>query len=115
MIKGMIGAVYIDSAAPVPDNVALLFNWTLEVEHRKAYTYGPELHGVPTDWYVKSEAYWATEKIQKGQFFVRLFIGKGKDVRCLAGNVEALALQKTDGINESAIRLNGIGLLSQEG
>lgn len=114
-VKGLVGAVYRDDAAPISDNVALLFDWTLDVEHSKEYTYGPELHGIPGDWYVKAEAYQAAEEMQAGQYFVRLFIGKGNDVRCLAGDVEIPALQKTDGIYESATKINGIGLLSQEG
>ena len=108
-IKGMVGAVYQNNTAPIFDNIALILNWTLEVEHRKEYTYGPELHAVSTGWSVKAEAYWAPETMPQGQYFVRLFIGKGKDLRCLAGQVELPTLQKTDGICESEIRLNGIG------
>ena len=108
-VKGLVGAVYVDDAAPLSDNIALLFDWTLEVQHRKEYTYGPELHGILNDWQVKAEAYWAPEQLPKGPAFVRLFIGKGKDLRCLAGQVELPTLQKTDGICESEISLNGIG------
>jgi len=108
-VKGLVGAVYVDDAAPVSDNIALLFDWTLEVQHRKEYTYGPELHGILNDWQVKAKAYWAPEQLPKGPAFVRLFIGKGKDLRCLAGQVELPTLQKTDGICESEIRLDGIG------
>ena len=108
-IKGMVGAVYEDDAAPLSDNIALILNWTLEVEHRKEYTYGPELHAVSTGWSVKAEAYRAAEQVPKGPAFVRLFIGKGKDLRCLAGQVELPTLQKTDGICESSIKLNGTG------
>ena len=109
MIKGLVGAVYENNTAPVSDNIALILNWTLEVERRKGLTYGPELHAVFTGWRIKAEAYWAAEKIDKGQVFVRLFIGKGKDLRCLAGQVELPTLQKTDGICESSIKLDGIG------
>ena len=108
-IKGLVGAVYQNNTAPLSDNIALLFDWILEAEHRKEYTYGPELHGVINDWHVKTEAYWAPETMPQGQYFVRLFIGKGKDLRCLAGQVELPTLQKTDGICESSIKLNGIG------
>ena len=108
-VKGLVGAVYVDDAAPFSDNIALLFDWTLEVQHRKEYTYGPELHGILNAWHVKAEASWAPETMPQGQYFVRLFIGKGKDLRCLAGQVELPTLQKTDGICESEIRLNGIG------
>ena len=108
-VKGLVGAVYVDDAAPLSDNIALLFDWILEAEHRKEYTYGPELHGILNDWHVKAEAYWAPEQLPKGPAFVRLFIGKGKDLRCLAGQVELPTLQKTDGICESSIQLNGIG------
>ena len=108
-VKGLVGAVYVDDAAPLSDNIALLFDWILEAEHRKEYTYGPELHGILNDWHVKAEAYWAPEQLPKGPAFVRLFIGKGKDLRCLAGQVELQTLQKTDGICESSIKLNGIG------
>ena len=108
-IKGMVGAVYQNNTAPISDNIALILNWILEAEHRKEYTYGPELHGVLNDWHVKTEAYWAPETMPQGQYFVRLFIGKGKDLRCLAGQVELPTLQKTDGIFESAINLNGMG------
>ncbi len=108
-IRGIIGAVYESETAPVSENVALLFDWTLEVQQRKEFTYGPELHGIPTDWQVKAEAYWAPETMPQGQYFVRLFIGKGEDLRCLAGQIELPALQKTDGICESSIKLNGIG------
>jgi hypothetical protein len=109
MIKGLVGAVYKNDTAPTTDNIALLFDWVLEVEHRKGLTYGPELHAVSTGWSIKAEAYWAAEKIDKGQVFVRLFIGKDKDLRCLAGQVELPTLQKTDGICESSIKLNGTG------
>ena len=108
-IRGMIGAVYESDTAPLSDNIALLFDWVLEVEHRKEYTYGPELYAIPTGWSVEAEAYWASEELPKGPAFVRLFIGKGKDLRCLAGQVELPTLQKTDGICESSIKLNGIG------
>jgi len=109
MIKGLVGAVYEDDAAPLSDNITLLFDWALEAEHRKEYTYGPELHGILNDWHVKAEAYWAPETMPQGQYFVRLFIGKGKDLCCLAGQVELPTLQKTDGICESSIKLNGTG------
>jgi len=108
-IKGMVGAVYQNNTAPLSDNIALILNWTLEVEHRKEYTYGPELHGILNDWHVTAEAYWAPETMPQGQYFVRLFIGKGKDLRCLAGQVELPTLQKTDEICESSIKLNGTG------
>lgn len=108
-VKGLVGAVYVDDAAPFSDNIALLFDWVLEAEHRKEYTYGPELHGILNDWQVKAEAYWAPETMPQGQYFVRLFIGKGKDLRCLTGYVELPRLQKTDGIFESDINLNGTG------
>jgi len=86
-IRGIVGAVYESDAAPISENVALLFDWTLEVQHRKEYTYGPELHGIPTGWHVKAEAYWAPETMPQGQYFVRLFIGKfqfplHRDPRC---------------------------------
>ena len=108
-VKGLVGAVYEDDAAPLSDNIALLFDWILEAEHRKEYTYGPELHGILNDWHVKANAYWAPEQVPKGPAFFRLFIGKGKDLRCLAGQVELPTLQKTDGICESSIKLNGTG------
>jgi len=108
-IRGIVGAVYESDAAPIPDNIALIFDWTLEVQHRKEYTYGPEMHAVSTGWSVKAEAYWAPETMPQGQYFVRLFIGKGEDLRCLAGQVELPTLQKTDGICESSIKLDGIG------
>ena len=108
-IRGMVGAVYESDTAPVSENIALIFDWTLEVQHSKEFTYGPELHAIPVGWDVKAEAYWAPEQLPKGPAFVRLFIGKGKDLRCLAGQVELPTLQKTDGICESEIRLDGIG------
>ena len=108
-VKGLVGAVYEDDAAPLSDNIALILNWTLEVEHRKEYTYGPELHGIPTGWHVAVQAYWAEKDLQQDKAFVRLFFGKGKDLRCLAGQVELPTLQKTDGICESSIKLNGTG------
>ena len=114
-IRGMIGAVYESETAPVSENIALLFDWTLEVQHRKEFTYGPELHGIPTGWHVKAEAYWAPETIPQGQYFIRLFICKGKNNRCLAGQVELPALQKTDGIREKEIILQGVGPIKQEG
>lgn len=114
-IRGMVGAVYESDTAPVSENIALLFDWTLEVQQRKEFTYGPELHGIPTDWHVKAEAYWAPETMPQGQYFVRLFIGKDKDRRCLAGHVEIPELQKTDGIYEVEINLRGIGPIRWEG
>jgi hypothetical protein len=106
-IKGLVGAVYKNDTAPTTDNIALLFDWVLEVEHRKEYTYGPELHAVSTGWSVKAEAYWAAEQVPKGKAFVRLFIGKGEDLRCLTGEIELPALEKTDGIEETTIKLIG--------
>jgi len=114
-IRGMIGAVYESETAPVSENIALLFDWTLEVQHRKEFTYGPELHGIPTGWYVKAEAYWVPETMTQGQYFVRLFIGKGKDLRCLAGNVDFPALKMAEEITEMKITFEGIGQLIQEG
>lgn len=111
-MRGLVGAVYKNDAAPVSENIALLFGWTLEVQHRKEYTYGPELHAIPIGWHVKAEAYWTVEAIEKGQAFVRLFIDKGEDMRCLAGQVELPALKKTEGVCESDIKLDGIGRLT---
>ena len=108
-IRGLVGAVYENDTAPLSDNVVLLFDWKLEVEHRKGFTYGPELHGVLTGWHVTAQAYWTAESVPEGPAFIRLFIGKGDDIRCLAGQVELPTLQKTDGICESSIKLNGIG------
>ena len=108
-IRGIIGAVYESETAPVSENVALLFDWTLEVQQRKEFTYGPELYAIPTGWSVKAEAYWAAEQVPKGKAFVRLFIGKGEDLRCLTGEIELPALEKTDGIEETTIKLNGTG------
>ena len=113
-IRGMIGAVYESDTAPLSDNIALLFDWVLEVEHRKEYTYGPELYAIPTGWHVKAEAYWAPETMPQGQYFVRLFIGKDEDKRCLAGYVELPTMKQTDTINETEIRMEGIGQLIQE-
>jgi len=114
-IRGLVGAVYEDEAAPVSENIALLFDWTLEVQQRKEFTYGPELHGIPTGWYVTVQAYWTEKDLQHNKAFIRLFIGKGEDKRCLAGQVELPVLKKTDGINVSEIRLEGVSLLEQEG
>ena len=114
-IRGIVGAAYESDAAPISDNIALLFDWILEVEHRKEYTYGPELHGILNDWHIKAEAYWAPEQVPKGKAFVRLFIGKGKDLRCLAGNVELPALKMAEEITEMKITFEGIGQLTQEG
>ncbi len=113
-LKGMVGAVYESDTAPISDNIALLFDWTFDVDIKKEITFGasgPELHGIPTDWHVTAEAYWAAKKIPKGQAFVRLFIGKGKDMRYLTGQVELPAMKQTNEIEESAITLEGVGLL----
>lgn len=114
-IRGIVGAVYESDAAPISENVALLFDWVLEVQHRKEYTYGPEIHGVLTGWHVKAESYWASKNIPQGRYFVRLFIGKGDDMRCLAGQVELLALKKTENICKVKNQFEGIGQLIQEG
>lgn len=114
-IRGIVGAVYESDAAPIPDNIALIFDWTLEAQHRKEYTYGPEIHGVPTGWYVKAESYWASQNIPQGRYFVRLFIGKGDDARTLSGNVELPALKMSEEITEMKITFEGIGQLIQEG
>jgi len=108
-IRGLVGAVYEDDTVPVTNNVALLFDWSLDAEYREECTFGPVWHEVLTSWHVKAKAYWAKENLTKKQAFVRLFIGKGDDIRCLAGQVELPTLQKTDGICESSIKLNGIG------
>jgi len=114
-IRGMVGAVYESDAAPISENIALLFDWTIEVQQRKEYTYGPEIHSVPTGWHVKAESYWAPKTILQGRYFVRLFIGKGDDTRTLAGNVELPALKMAEEITEMKITFEGIGQLIQEG
>ena len=114
-VMGLIGAVYESETAPVSENIALLFDWTLEVQQRKEFTYGPELHGIPTGWHVKAGSYWASKNIPQGRYFVRLFIGKGKDLRCLAGNVELPALKMAEEITEMKITFEGIGPITQEG
>lgn len=114
-IRGMVGAVYESDAAPISENIALLFDWTLEVQQRKEFTYGPQLHVIPEGWHVKAGAYWAKENLTKKQAYVRLFIGKGEDKRCLAGHVELPTMKQTDAINETEIRMEGIGPITQEG
>ena len=114
-IMGLVGAVYESEAAPISDNIALLFNWTLEAEHQKEYTYGPELHAVLSGWSVVAEAYWTARKIRKKQAFVRLFIGKDKDMRCFIGQVELPELKQTKDINETEVKLQGAGRIIQEG
>ena len=114
-VMGLIGAVYESETAPVSENIALLFDWVLEVQQRKEFTYGPELHAIPNSWYVKAEAYWAPEAMTQGQYFVRLFIGKGDDARTLAGNVELPTLKMTEEITEMKITFEGIDQLIQEG
>jgi len=113
-IRGLVGAVYKNEAAPVSDNIALLFDWTLEVQQRKEFTYGPEMHMIPEGWHVKVKAYWVAKALSKSQAYVRLFIGKGEDRRCLAGQVELPAIKRTDAINETEIRMEGIGPIVQE-
>ena len=114
-VMGLIGAVYESETAPISENVALLFDWTLEVQHSKDFTYGPELHGIPTGWHVKAKSYWAAKALPKGQAFVRLFIGKGNDRRCLVGQIELPAMKQTEDINETEIRMEGIDPIKQEG
>lgn len=114
-IRGMVGAVYESETAPISENIALLFDWTLEVQQRKEFTYGPQLHVIPEGWHVKAKSYWAAKALPKGQAFVRLFIGKDEDKRCLAGHVELPAVKHTDAINETEIKMEGIGQLIQEG
>ena len=114
-IRGLIGAVYESETAPVSENVALLFDWVLEVQQRKEFTYGPELHGIPTGWHVTAQAYWTEKDLRQGKAFIRLFIGKDEDKRCLAGHVELPTMKQTDVINETEIRMEGIGPIKQEG
>jgi len=114
-VRGLIGAVYESETAPISENIALIFDWTLEVQHRKEFTYGPHMHMINEGWHVKAGAYWAKENLTKKQAFVRLFIGKGNDRRCLAGHVELPAMKQTDTINETEIRMEGIGPIKQEG
>ena len=114
-IRGLVGAVYEDDTVPVTNNIALIFDWSLDAEYREECTFGPVWHEVLTSWHVKAEAYWAPETIPQGQYFVRLFIGKGEDKRCLAGQVELPVLKKTDGIKETEIILEGINQIIQEG
>lgn len=114
-IRGLVGAVYEDDTVPVTNNIALIFDWSLDAEYREECTFGPVWHEVLTSWHVKAEAYWAPETMPQGQYFVRLFIGKDEDRRCLAGQVEIPALQKTDGIYEVEINLRGIGPIRLEG
>ena len=114
-IRGIVGAVYADEAAPVSENIALLFDWTLEAKQRKEYTYGPELHGIPTGWHVAVQAYWAEKDLQQDKAFVRLFVGKAEDKRCLAGQIELPKIKMTKDICEEVLRLEGIGPIVQEG
>ena len=114
-IRGMVGAVYESETAPVSENIALLFDWTLEVQQRKEFTYGPELHGIPTGWHVAVQAYWAEKDLQQDKAFIRLFIGKGEDKRCLAGQIELPKIKMTKYICEEVLRLEGIGPIVQEG
>jgi len=114
-VMGLIGAVYESETAPVSENIALLFDWTLEVQQRKEFTYGPQLHVIPEGWHVKAKSYWAAKALPKGQAFVRLFVGKGNDRRCLVGQIELPAMKHTDAINETEIRMEGIGPIKQEG
>ena len=114
-IKGMVGAVYESDAAPISENIALLFDWTLEVQQRKEFTYGPQLHMIPEGWHVKAKSYWAAKALPKGQAFVRLFIGRDEDKRCLAGHVELPTMKYTDAINETEFRMEGIRPNKQEG
>ena len=114
-VMGLIGAVYESETAPVSENIALLFDWTLEVQQRKEFTYGPQLHAIPEGWHVKAKSYWAAKALPKGQYFVRLFVGKDEDKRCLAGHVELPTMKQTDAINEMEIRMEGIGPITQEG
>ena len=64
---------------------------------------------------MKAKSYWAAKALPKGQAYVRLFVGKGEDKRCLAGHVELPTMKQTDAINETEIRMEGIGQLIQEG
>jgi len=117
MIKGMVGAVYENDTAPISDNIGLLLNWELEHDTKKEVTFGiegPELHGIPADWHVKAQAYWMAKTIDEELVFIRLFIGKGADMRCLTGFAENPALQKTDEICKTTIKLYGIGGISCE-
>lgn len=114
-VMGLIGAVYESETAPVSENIALLFDWTLEVQQRKEFTYGPELHGIPTGWHVAVQAYWAEKDLQQDKAFVRLFLGKAEDKRCLAGQIELPKIKMTKDICEEVLRLEGIGQLIQEG
>ena len=114
-IRGMVGAVYESETAPISENIALLFDWTLEVQQRKEFTYGPQLHVIPEGWHVKAKSYWAAKALPKGQAYVRMFIGKGNDRRCLVGQIELPAMKHTDAINETEIRMEGIGPIKQEG
>jgi len=114
-VRGLIGAVYESETAPISENIALIFDWTLEVQQRKVFTYGPRFHKINEGWHVKAGAYWAKENLTKKQAFVRLFIGKGNDRRCLVGQIELPAMKHTDTINETEIRMEGIGPIKQEG
>ncbi len=114
-IRGMVGAVYESETAPISENIALLFDWTLEVQQRKEFTYGPHMHMINEGWHVTARAYWAAKALPKGQAYVRLFIGKGEDRSCLAGQIELPAMKHTDAINETEIRMEGIGPIKQEG
>ena len=114
----MVGAVYLDNTALIFNNAVLLFDWELDADHVRQLVYGdngPKLQGTLSGWKVKAKAYWAPNTIQKEQAFVRLFIGKDKDLSCLAGQVELTTLQKTDGICETELILQGVSLISLEG
>jgi hypothetical protein len=114
-MKGLIGAVYQNDAAPIKDNTALIFNWTLEIDSLKDLTFGPQLNAIPHESVIKAEAYWSKTDITKCPVFIRLFIKKEGDVQNIQGNVELLdSLKKSDYINEIPIKLLGIGGLRCE-
>lgn len=119
-ITGLVGAVYTDDAAPVSDNVGLIFRWLLDVDVEFVRTFGtdgPELYGVPGQWTVQAEAYWGDERFAAlvGELVtVRLFLGAGESRRCLEGPALLIdtGIKATGGqVVQQGIEFKGVGPL----
>lgn len=119
-LTGLVGAVYMDDAAPLSDNAGLILKWVLNVDVDFVRAFGadgPEIHGIPGQWTVQAEAYWGDERFAAlaGELVtVRLFLGAGESRRCLEGPALLIdtGIKATGGqVVQQGIEFKGVGPL----
>lgn len=114
MIRGLVGAVYRDDAAPLTNNLVLLLDWELQIDIQKQPLLGSEMSVVPVGWYVQAHAYFANTDVPKKQATIRLFIGDGEDKRHFIGTVMVPELRVSDTIQRQPVIFRGINQIRLE-